>query len=118
MTTSRTTTTSRTRRSARTAAGVAALLAAALLTAALAGLAYSLTREYGVSPNDDLPADLASGALGVAPVVLLVGALVWLGLGWTAAGATRRRRAAAAAAAGSLGAVLASAGTLLGHLAR
>lgn len=111
-------TTSRVRGAARAVAGGAALLAAILLVVGLTGLTYSLTREYGISPNGNVSADLLSGALSVAPVLLLVGGLVWLGLVGLRPAAPAIRRGLAAAAAVGLAAAAAAGGTLGGHLAR
>jgi hypothetical protein len=102
---------------ARTLVGAAALLAAALLVAGVATLTYALTSEYGASPNDDLTTDLTSGMLNLAPAVLLVGALVWLGLAGAAPALDARTRARSAAAATLLTLAAGGMGTLLGHLA-
>ena len=102
---------------ARTLGGAAALLAAALLVAGVATLTYSLTSEYGASPNHDLTTDLTSGVLSLVPAVLLIAALVWLGLAGAAPALDARRRAGAAAAAALLTLAAGGAGTLLGQQA-
>lgn len=113
-----TTTTNNIASAARAVAGTAALLAASVLAVGLTALAYSITSEYGVSPNGNLPADLASGALSVAPLLLLVGGLVWLGLLGLAPTAPTSRRGLLAAGAVGVAAAAAVGGTVVGHLAR
>jgi hypothetical protein len=55
------------------------LIAAAFLTFAT-WVAVAVVQEYGLSPNNDLPLDLANGFLTyVLPVGLVTGTISWIG---------------------------------------
>lgn len=54
------------------------LAAATVVFATMVGV--SITQEYGISPNHNLPMDLANGLITlVAPAALVGGGLVWAG---------------------------------------